>query len=72
VTPTEAKVRRNWGKEVIGADYKRSPLEVADLLGWSLKSQIKGYSTEGWRLMCDPGSLLKLLERRKIAQGSDT
>jgi hypothetical protein len=67
VTPMEAKVRTNWGKEVTGADYKRSPSEIAELLGWSLKSQIKGYLTEGCRLMCDPESLRKLLERRKIA-----
>lgn len=69
--PSEATIRKKWGEEVTGAAFKREPSEIAKLLGWSLKSQIKGYLIEGCRLMSDPGSLRKLLERRKIAQESE-
>jgi hypothetical protein len=66
--PMEATARKKWGEKVTGSAFKRRPSEIGELLGWSLKRQIRGYLTEGWRLMCDPGSLRRLLKRRKIAQ----
>jgi hypothetical protein len=42
--PTEAKVYKFWASTTLGEENKLEPKEVAELLGWSLGSQIKGYS----------------------------
>ena len=68
--PMDAIDTKKWGEAVTGAAFIKKPSEVAELLGWSLKHQVKGYLSEGWRLMLNPGSFRKLLARRKIAQES--
>jgi hypothetical protein len=44
VYPTEANSNKFWASTTIGEENKLEPKEVAELLGWPLKSQIKGYS----------------------------
>ena len=68
ITPMTATERRDWGREVTGAKYKRTPYEIAELLGWSFKNQVKGYCKEGFRLLRNPVSLRNLLKRRQIAK----
>ena len=66
--PMEATERKAWGEEMVGAEYKRKPQEIAALLGWSIADQIVGYCKEGLRLAKSPSALRNLLERRQIAK----
>jgi hypothetical protein len=68
--PLEAPLRKAWGAKMIGSENKRSSQEIAELLGWSLASQILGYCKEGLRLASSPSTLRSLLERRRIAKQS--
>jgi len=61
--PMESSARVEWGQKMTGFKYKRSPHEIASLLGWSLEDQIKGYIREAVRLSKEPSSLLGLMQR---------
>ena len=62
---------KDWADEVMGVQHKRNPVEIANLLGWSLKEQLLGYSKTAIRLLRSPNSLSKLLKRKEIAQKGD-
>jgi hypothetical protein len=68
VSPIKAPVRKDWGAEMIGATNKRTPQEIANLLGWTPTGQLKGYCREGLRLATHPSALFGLFERRRLAK----
>ncbi len=43
IFPADAVERKLWGKEMVGADFKKSPKQVARLLGWSTTQRINRY-----------------------------
>ena len=67
ITPMKAPQRKTWGKEMVGAKFKRKPAEIAELLGWTLNKQLTGYCREGFRLLRNPARLRNLLARRRLA-----
>ena len=71
VAPWEASSRKDWADENVGVKHKRSPAEIAKLLGWSLKDQLIGYSKTGVRLLRSPKSLYNLLKRKEVARKGD-
>ena len=43
VHPTEARPMIDWGSEMLGLQYKKSPTQIAKLLGWFYIDQLKYY-----------------------------
>lgn len=41
--PHEAVQQCDWARETLGADFRRTPAEIARLLGWTMTSQTAGY-----------------------------
>ena len=72
VSPIKATVRQDWGAEMVGAANKRSPREIARLLGWTPARQLVGYCREGFRLATHPAALYRLFKRRQFAKGDTT
>lgn len=62
-SPMEAVENKEWGSEMLGARYKREAEEIAELLGWSFKKQLYGYSTHYFNLLKRP-DLMQHLSRK--------
>jgi len=43
VDPDRAEIHRDWAAHELGADYRRPPCDLADLLGWAPADQVAGY-----------------------------
>ena len=43
VLPMKAEERRQWGKQIVGAHFKKHPKQVSKLLGWTATERINRY-----------------------------
>lgn len=44
VDPKQADCHVDWARKELGEDFRRPPKEIAQLLGWELEDQIRGYA----------------------------
>jgi hypothetical protein len=69
--PREATLRKDWADKIVGVKNKRSPEQIAKLLGWSFGDQLSGYIKTTIGLLRSPKSLYNLLKRKEVARKGD-
>ncbi|MCS4116729.1 hypothetical protein [Salinibacter ruber] len=67
VFPNQANRHDEWAREELGEDHVRAPEAIAELLGWSLEDQLKGYADllRNWDLWMSKDTYLLFAHRIK-------
>jgi hypothetical protein len=61
--PHEASQRTEWGREMVGARHRKTPRELARLLGWSAGPQLAIYLQRQMALTCNKLALRSTMRR---------